>query len=41
MNNEKAESYDWLFKALKKAWRNEPKCIISDECAEIIKGKLL
>ena len=41
MNDEKALSYKWFFQRLKNAWNQDPKCIISDECAEIINGFLL
>jgi len=38
VNNEKATTYQWILKKLKEVWRREPKCVISDECAEIIQG---
>ena len=38
MDNEKYLSYKWLFEKPKEAWKESPKCIISDECNEIIDG---
>ena len=38
MDNEKYLSYKWLFEKLEEAWKESPKCIISDECNEIIDG---
>lgn len=40
VNNEKAESYSWVFNNLKKAWKTEPQIFITDEADEIIKGCL-
>ena len=40
LDDEKMDSYDWLFKNLKDIWRKEPDYFISDECAEIIKGNI-
>ena len=41
MDDEKMDSYDWFFKSIKNIWKKEPKFFISDECNEIISGKLI
>jgi len=40
MDDEKQDSYNWFFENLKNLWKAEPKFFISDECQEIITGKL-
>ena len=38
LNNEKSDSYKWVFAKLQEAWKKEPGCFISDESSEIISG---
>lgn len=38
INDEKKESYDWLFSKLREIWKSNPIYFISDECKEIIQG---
>ena len=40
MTDEKADSYNWFFRNLKKIWKKEPIYFISFECNEIINGKV-
>lgn len=41
LTDEKKDSYEWLFEQLRKAWNKEPENFITDDCAEIQKGKEL
>lgn len=38
IDEETTEAYTWVFKHLKKIWKNEPKCFITDESLPIING---
>ena len=38
LSNETKESYDWVFKKLKLAWKNEPLNIVCDECPSLNAG---
>jgi len=40
LNNETKDSYDWVFRRLKKVWNSDPSYFISDESNEIISGKI-
>ena len=39
ISDEKIESYEWIFRSLKKAWKSNPINFVCDECASINKGK--
>ena len=39
LNNETKESYTWIFKNLKEAWRRQPDNYVCDQCPSIRYGK--